>query len=156
MCVSKMPVLIEAFLLYLPDRDVWISSLLFRFLDRHSFATCSDDCAVNLWDLRNLSTRVRQLVGHTKWVKNIEFEESRHSLLTSGFDGSVFRWDLDEYPQGETPKKVLAFQGLMRMKLAPQTDKMVLSTMNGYIIVVHDLDLDTVAVSITRPFTLQL
>ena len=31
----------------------------------------------------------------------------------------------------------------MRMRLSPLGDRMVISTMNGFLMVVHDLDLDT-------------
>ena len=33
--------------------------------------------------------------------------------------------------------------GLMRMRLTPSGDKMVISTINGYLIIIHDLCLDT-------------
>ena len=44
-----------------------------RFLDSRSFATCSDDFTVALWDARNLNKKVRTLKGHSNWVKNIEY-----------------------------------------------------------------------------------
>ena len=69
-----------------------------RFLDNRLFATCSDDTTVKLWDARNLSAHVRTLSGgHTKWVKNVEYISSSNTLVTSGFDGSIFQWDLNKY-----------------------------------------------------------
>ena len=69
-----------------------------RFLDNRLFATCSDDTTVKLWDARNLSAHVRTLSGgHTKWVKNVEYVSRSNTLVTSGFDGSIFQWDLNKY-----------------------------------------------------------
>ena len=117
----------------------------FRFLDSYSFATCSDDCMVNLWDIRNLKAHARQFRGHTKWVKNIEYASEKRALVTSGFDGSIFRWNLDTFASNgvESHQKLLNFSGLMRMRLSALGDKMAISTMNGYLIIIHDLDLDT-------------
>ena len=33
--------------------------------------------------------------------------------------------------------------GLMRMRLTPDVSKMVISTLHGYLVVIHDLDLST-------------
>ncbi len=44
-----------------------------RFLDTRSFATCSDDTTVALWDARYLKNKVKVLRGHSNWVKNIEY-----------------------------------------------------------------------------------
>ncbi|CAB4056358.1 DCAF10 [Lepeophtheirus salmonis] len=78
-----------------------------RFLDSRSFATCSDDTTVALWDARYLKTKVRSLKGHANWVKNIEYSFKENLLVTSG------------------------------------GDQMVISTMNGYILIIHDLSLKT-------------
>lgn len=61
------------------------------------FATCSDDRTVALWDARNMKQRIRTLQGHSNWVKNIEYSPSDGLLLTSGFDGSIFTWDINRY-----------------------------------------------------------
>nr|CAD7445312.1 unnamed protein product [Timema bartmani] len=66
-----------------------------RFLDSRVFATCSDDSTVALWDARNLKTRIRTLNGHSNWVKNIEFSPRDGLLVTSGFDGSIYTWDIN-------------------------------------------------------------
>lgn len=59
------------------------------------FATCSDDSTVALWDARNLKQRIRTLQGHSNWVKNIEYSPKDSLLLTSGFDGSIYTWDIN-------------------------------------------------------------
>lgn len=66
-----------------------------RFLDQRMFATCSDDSTVALWDARNLKQRIRTLRGHSNWVKNIEYSPKDSLLLTSGFDGSIYTWDIN-------------------------------------------------------------
>lgn len=67
-----------------------------RFLDQRMFATCSDDSTVALWDARNLKQRIRILQGHSNWVKNIEYSPNDSLLLTSGFDGSIYTWDINK------------------------------------------------------------
>jgi len=115
-----------------------------RFLDCRTFATCSDDTTVALWDVRNLKSRTRTLRGHSNWVKNIEFHSGENLLVTSGFDGAIYTWDINKYQETQAEfKKVFYTNGLMRMRLTPDASKMVISTMNGYLVVIHDLDLNT-------------
>ena len=74
-------------------------------------------------------------------------------MVTSGFDGSILSWDLNsssnwydgrEEGEGEDPAGRLFYtNGLMRMRVTQDCSKMVISTMNSYMIIVHDLDLDT-------------
>ena len=45
----------------------------------------------------------------------------------------------------EEASKIFYTGGLMRMRLTPAGDKMVISTINGYLILIHDLNLDTLA-----------
>jgi len=117
-----------------------------RFLDSRTFATCSDDTTVALWDARNLKNRVRTLRGHSNWVKNIEYDSRESLLVTSGFDGAIYTWDINQYQESQAEfKKVFYTNGLMRMRLTPDSSKMVISTMNGYLVVVHDLDLNTMS-----------
>lgn len=63
------------------------------------FATCSDDTTIALWDVRNLSKKIRTLMGHSKWVKNIEFSQKDKLLVTSGLDGSIYTWDINSYTE---------------------------------------------------------
>ena len=120
-----------------------------RFFDSRLFATCSDDTTVALWDARFLKHRLRTLRGHSNWVKNIEFSHKDNCLVTSGFDGAIYTWDINNYSErtnGDPEfRKVFYTNGLMRMRLTPTWDKMVVSTMNGYLMVVHDLCLDTMS-----------
>lgn len=110
------------------------------------FATCSDDATIALWDTRNLKTKIRSLHGHSSWVKNIEYSRKDALLVTSGFDGSVFTWDINSYTeQGFIYQKVFHTSGLMRCRISPDSNKMVISTTGGYLIIVHNLDLTTLA-----------
>lgn len=53
---------------------------------------------------------------------------------------------LCRYTDTETKgTKVFTYKLLMRSKLSPDSSKLVVSTQNGYIIVIHDLDLLTLA-----------
>lgn len=83
-----------------------------RFLDDRIFATCSDDSTVALYDTRNLKTKIRTLRGHSNWVKNIEYSKRDCLLVTSGFDGSIFTWDLNSYTENNlTYQKVFHTPG---------------------------------------------
>jgi DDB1- and CUL4-associated factor 10 len=49
--------------------------------------------------MRNLKTKIRTLSGHSNWIKNIEYSKRDCLLVTSGFDGSIFVWDLNSYTE---------------------------------------------------------
>jgi WD repeat-containing protein 32 len=51
---------------------------------------------VALWDLRFVKNNVRVFVGHSNWVKNIEYASSQGLLVTSGFDGKIFTWNINK------------------------------------------------------------
>lgn len=117
-----------------------------RFLDSRTFATCSDDTTVALWDVRNLRRKIRSLVGHCNWVKNIEYSCDAGLLVTSGFDGSIHTWDINKFSESGTEfQRIFYTNGLMRMRLTPDNQKMVICTTGGYLVVIHDLDLQTLA-----------
>ncbi|XP_059611524.1 DDB1- and CUL4-associated factor 10 homolog [Phlebotomus argentipes] len=117
-----------------------------KFLDDRMFASCSDDCSVVLWDVRNLKTRVRTLLGHSNWVKNIEYSKKDNLIVTSGFDGSIFTWDINSTTEsGLLYRNVFHTTGLMRCRLTPDASKLVICTTGGYMIIIHDLNLETLA-----------
>ncbi|XP_068781449.1 DDB1- and CUL4-associated factor 10 isoform X3 [Struthio camelus] len=127
------------------EKSLALSSLHppFRFLDNRLFATCSDDTTIALWDLRKLNTKVCTLHGHTSWVKNIEFDTNTRLLVTSGFDGNVIIWDTNRCTEDGCPhKKFFHTRFLMRMRLMPDCSKMLISTSSGYLLILHDLDLN--------------
>uniref|UniRef100_A0A182LXN8 Uncharacterized protein n=1 Tax=Anopheles culicifacies TaxID=139723 RepID=A0A182LXN8_9DIPT len=117
-----------------------------RFVDNRTFASCSDDTTVALWDSRNLSTKLRTLNGHSGWVKNIEFAKQAGILISSGLDGVVYGWELNNSTeQGCTYQRLLYMPGLMRCRLAPDATRLVLCTSSGYLMLVHDLHLASFA-----------
>ncbi|KAL5021591.1 hypothetical protein ScPMuIL_000746 [Solemya velum] len=117
-----------------------------RFLDNRLFATCSDDTTIALWDARFLKHKIRTLQGHSNWVKNVEYAPDQGLLVTSGFDGSIYTWNINSYSEVEHPNSlVFHTRGLMRSKLTADSKKLVMSTQAGYLIIIHDLDLSTLA-----------
>ncbi|XP_059165281.1 DDB1- and CUL4-associated factor 10-like [Physella acuta] len=116
-----------------------------RFLDNRTFATCSDDSTVRLWDARFLSQEIVVLKGHTSWVKNIEYCSSEGKLITSGFDGNIFSWDINNYSDKEKPEALFSLSGIMRTKITPDEKKLIVSTIRGYFLLIHDLNLDTLS-----------
>lgn len=80
------------------------------------------------------------------WVKNIEYSSKNSLLVTSSFDGSVFTWDINSYTEeGLIYQKVFHTPGLLRCRITPDASKLVISTTGGYLIIVHHLDLTTLA-----------
>lgn len=117
-----------------------------KFLDNRMFATCSDDTTVALWDTRNLKSKIRSLHGHSNWVKNIEYSKKDCLLVTSGFDGSIFTWDINSYTEhGFVYQKVFHTPGLMRCRLVPDENRLVICTTGGYLIIIHNLNLASLA-----------
>ncbi|XP_043479548.1 DDB1- and CUL4-associated factor 10 [Leptopilina heterotoma] len=117
-----------------------------RFLDQRIFATCSDDSTVALWDARNLKQRIRTLQGHSNWVKNVEYSPKDGLLLTSGFDGSIYTWDINSFTESSCLyTRVFQTNGLMRTRLSPDASKMLICTTSGYLIIIHDLKLSALA-----------
>ncbi|XP_003737945.1 DDB1- and CUL4-associated factor 10 [Galendromus occidentalis] len=116
-----------------------------RFLDSRVIASCSDDMTIKLWDVRSLRMHVNLLQGHEGWVKNIEYSKKDNLLITSGFDGNIQKWDINNLGQqyDVQSNRIMHHTGLMRMRLVPDESKMILCTTHGYLIVVHDLDLNT-------------
>ncbi|KAI5713615.1 hypothetical protein M8J76_002251 [Diaphorina citri] len=144
-CVYMFDPLSKAVIGSIPDAHTDCVNYV-RFLDTRVFATCSDDTTIALWDARNLKTRVRTLQGHSNWVKNIEFSSKDNLLVTAGFDGSIYTWDINNYTEtGFVYDRVFQTNGLMRMRLNPDASKMVICTTAGYLILIHDLNLNTLA-----------
>lgn len=133
-----------------------------RFLDEKLFATCSDDTNVALWDLRMLKNRIQLLEGHSYWVKNIEYDSRKRLLLTSSYDGSVRMWDVFNQSQSQSEEggerrsscpsqRLLHLSCIMRMRITKDGSKMILCTSEGYMMVIHDLNLETVEEDL-KPF----
>ncbi|KAI1297397.1 DDB1- and CUL4-associated factor 10 -like protein [Halotydeus destructor] len=142
-----------------------------KFLDDRLFASCSDDFTVGLWDIRNTRTKLKSLQGHSYWVKNIEYDSSKGLLLSSSYDGCVNMWDInhtkeqpdvplnDAVRSGEADnyqtevvydhERILYLSCIMRMRLTPDSSKMVICTSEGYIMVIHDLDLENLTSDLT-------
>ncbi|XP_026333282.1 DDB1- and CUL4-associated factor 10 isoform X3 [Hyposmocoma kahamanoa] len=117
-----------------------------KFLDGRMFATCSDDTTIALWDVRNLSKKIRSLLGHSNWVKNIEFSVKDKLLVTSGLDGSIYTWDINSYTEYNLVyQRVFHASGLMRCRLSPDAKQMVMCTTGGLLVIIHDLNLSTLA-----------
>uniref|UniRef100_A0A182Q2Q1 Uncharacterized protein n=1 Tax=Anopheles farauti TaxID=69004 RepID=A0A182Q2Q1_9DIPT len=117
-----------------------------KFINERIFATCSDDTTVALWDIRNLTTKIITLTGHSGWVKNVEYSKRDRLLLSSGFDGSIYAWEVNNGSDyGSIYWRVMHTSGLLRTRLSPDENRMVLSMSSGFMIIIHDLDLGSLA-----------
>lgn len=75
------------------DKD--INCLAFNPLNEYVLATGSADQTVAIWDLRNMSRPMSQLIGHTDQVFKVEWAPFNESILGScSADRRVGLWDL--------------------------------------------------------------
>ncbi|XP_053613255.1 DDB1- and CUL4-associated factor 10 isoform X2 [Plodia interpunctella] len=117
-----------------------------KFLDGRMFATCSDDTTIALWDVRNMNKKIRSLLGHSSWVKNIEFSFKDKLLVTSELNGSIYTWDINSYTECNLVyQRVFHASGLMRCRLSPDAKQMVMCTTGGLLVIIHNLNLSTLA-----------
>ncbi|VVC37405.1 Hypothetical protein CINCED_3A024100 [Cinara cedri] len=124
--------------------------MYFRFLDSRMLATCSDDTTIAIWDVRNLKENIKVLKGHVNWVKSIEYSVKDNLLVSSGFDGQIYTWDINGYSEeGRIPHNTVChINGLMRIKLLPDSSKLIICTTSGFILLINNLDLETLATDI--------
>ncbi len=102
------------------------------FINNHAFTTCSDDMTIRMWDLRNFGKCTQTLKGHQNWIKNIEYDKYSGKLFSVAFFDGVREWDLNslqQYRNNDTPDNlVLKLTDPVRMRLAPDSSKMFIST----------------------------
>ncbi len=113
------------------------------FLDNFTFATCSDDHTIRVWDMRSLRGSRAVLSGHTNWVKNIEYDKKSETLFSVAFHDGVRAWDinkLDSYSEEETDNQVLKFHDPVRMRISPDGSKMFVSTRKNLCLVIDRFD----------------
>lgn len=114
------------------------------FLDNFLFATCSDDKTIRIWDLRNLSTYLSTLKGHSSWVKNIEYDTKSGLLFSVAFVDGVRVWDinnLDKYSENDNPDNLLMdIPNPIRMRISPDSSKMFVSMRQNICLVIDRFD----------------
>lgn len=115
------------------------------FLDTITFASCSDDKTVSLWDVRNLKENIVNLKGHSSWVKSIHYCSKTRQLISSAFDDTVRTWNVNEnYKNGEVKSnKVLNVPYLTRTKISHDASQMFVATTTGFLFIIHNLNLKT-------------
>ena len=114
------------------------------FLDGFTFATCSDDKTIRIWDLRSMRTCLSTLHGHSSWVKNIEYDTKSGLLFSVAFVDGVRVWDinnLDQYTGNENPSNLLmSIPNPIRMRISPDSSKMFVSMRQNVCVVVEQFD----------------
>ncbi len=113
------------------------------FLDPLSFATCSDDKTIRVWDLRQLKNSVAVLQGHENWVKNIEYDkQSGHLFSVALYDG-VREWDMNkmcDYTNEQCDNLVFKMVDPVRMRLSPNGKKMFISERDNICTVINQFN----------------
>ena len=114
------------------------------FINNRTFATCSDDCTVRLWDFRNVRFPLGVLRGHQNWVKNIEHDRASGMLFSIAFQDGVRYWDIENpavYSSHEVKDNLIAtLNDPVRMKLAPDGSKMFVSSRKSRCLVISEFD----------------
>ena len=137
------------------------------FINNHTFASCSDDKSVAVWDCRFLNKAVLRLYhGHRAWIKNADYLPIEERLLTSAFDNNILAWDVKKCAEKENVTEkatnsraplvgtnfeyVLKVKPMGRMAVTPKLSdpsfgscerKLAITTRNGYLVLVHNFDL---------------
>lgn len=117
------------------------------FVNDSTFTSCSDDKTIRLWDLRNLSSSVCTLLGHTNWVKNVEYDKKSNKIFSVAFQDGVREWTLTDL-KGSTCEKVdnLVFRldDPVRMRVAPDGSRMFVSMRMNKCLVIDGFDGTTI------------
>jgi len=116
------------------------------FIDERTFATCSDDSSIKLWDIRNTNENIKTLTGHTGWVKNMNFNSSTKQLITSAFDETLRLWDLDKFQPDNlcSSQVILEVPYMTRSNFLKNFAKLVISTTSGFLLVFDHFDAKTI------------
>ena len=117
------------------------------FLDGVSFATCSDDKSIRLWDLRNTHSNTAVLRGHASWVKNIEYDPKSGYLFSIAFFDGVRYWDLKElgkYTGSSSDNLVFRIPNPVRMRISPDASKMFISSRLNVCLLIENFNGSTV------------
>ena len=123
-----------------------------KFLDDYLFASGSDDATVGLWDCRMVNRQVKQLARYPNPVKNLDYDFKSRSLIvtTTDFDGSVYLCPVFDNNQDslQVPSKILHVSCVMGCRLSPNGSKLIFGTSEGYLMVIHDLDLSKITMDL--------
>lgn len=117
------------------------------FISDTTFASCSDDKTIRLWDLRNLSGSMYTLMGHTNWIKNIEYDPRSNKLFSVAFQDGVREWSLGEFKGGnyeESGNFVFKLNDPVRMRIAPDSSRMFVSLRQNKCVIIDRFDGETV------------
>lgn len=118
------------------------------FVNDSTFLSCSDDKTIRLWDLRNLSSSLCILIGHTNWVKNIEYDKKSNKVFSVAFRDGVREWSLEDLNGGvyETSENcVFRLDDPIRMRIAPDSSKMFVSVRENRCLVIDRFEGDSIA-----------
>ena len=112
------------------------------FLSDFVFITCSDDTTIKVWDLRKLQSSVAVLKGHRGWVKNIEYDAISGLLFSVAFNDGVRAWSLrqPELYTRQTDNLVLTLEDPVRLRIAPDSSKMLVCLRQNVCLVVDHFD----------------
>lgn len=114
------------------------------FLNSHLFVSGSDDKTIKVWDMRTLGSPVAVLMGHTGWVKNVEYDSKNNLLFSVAFNDGIIKWDLEnlsDYSHSDGPvTRIFSFEDPVRMRISSDGSKMVFSLRKNIVFEIADFD----------------
>ena len=112
-----------------------------KFLAAGIFATGSDDGGIALWDARNVIAPVKLFRGRAQSaVRNIEYDERSNRLFTIGGCDEVLSWDFGSITEAVSDNcdVVMCIPQICRLRLAPDSSKLLVTTQHSYLIVINN------------------
>ena len=116
------------------------------------FASGQTDSSILLWDLRNMKVPFNTLLGHSKLIRGLEYDDESHQLISSSYDGQLRYWHIPSYQveridcdNAETARyRGVLFKcpDLEHMSISWRARRMVCANSKGSVFSISNLDLD--------------
>ena len=122
------------------------------FTGNTQFAVGLSDSSILLWDIRNVKAPVNTLLGHSKLIRGLEYDEESHQLISTSYDGQIRYWHIPsyqvergDYDNSETTR----YRGILfkcpkveQTSVSWESRRMVCVNSKGVIFSISNLDLD--------------
>jgi len=106
------------------DNDQPVISTVSLHPDGKLLVTAGDDHVVRVWDLTS-GVQIKQLEGHSGWVRSSAFIPKTTQIVTAGDDGNVHLFDV---ASGELKRKIITVDfAILRVAISPSGKTLALA-----------------------------
>ncbi len=122
------------------------------FTGNTQFAAGLSNSSILLWDVRNTKVPINTLLGHSKLIRGLDYDEDSHQLISTSYDNQVRYWHIPSYQvqRGDYDNaESLRYRGtLLKCPNMEQTSfswagrRMVCVNNKGVVFSISNLDLD--------------